>query len=148
MNLPVNSLGPELSLALIKDTWGAEVPGDAEQIELTSDGDAPHIWLSFKASPESVSSFTDGICNGILHEGYDPFNAFNSEEPQPNTYLIKLTNTIYYSYSLETSKAVWANRCNPTPGGSTQLHQIAVDRSNLELYTVKFEQIGSNCLTR
>jgi hypothetical protein len=147
MNLPVNSLGPELSLALIRDTWGAEVPSDAQQIELSSDG-APHIWLRFRASPETVSLFTDGICNGILHDGYDPFNALSSEEPQPNSFLIKLTNIIYYSHSLETSKAVWGNRCIPTPGGATQFHQIQVDRSNLELYTVRFEQVGSNCFTR
>src|SRR5690349_13288372 len=62
---------------------GVSIPDDAENKLLKSGHDRgmPHIQLRYTASPENVISFTSRFCDGVLHQGYDPFGAIDVYEP-------------------------------------------------------------------
>jgi Na+-transporting methylmalonyl-CoA/oxaloacetate decarboxylase gamma subunit len=136
---------PKRTLAGIEATLGVHVPSDAS--DLVYDGErgyAAYITLSFKAAPQGVLEFAKHICDGALHQGYDPYNALNtSQKPPQKPYLIKYDNFnfSYYSYSPDTSSTIWGNRCWPFRDG---LHQIRIDKINPQQYSLQFDQLNQH----
>jgi hypothetical protein len=73
-----------------EESWGLDkiesylkvsIPKDSQDFNYTSGTNRNfHIELSFKASPNSALSFTSHFCAGVLHQGYDPFNAIYVDE--------------------------------------------------------------------
>lgn len=127
-----------VSLQWIESYMRLQVPPDARNIEVHGEtgegGYDPYFSLRFRASPNSVTQYVQGICGGVLHQGYDPFNAIDTGDiPPVRPYLIKLRNFTYYSYSPDTSGALWGNRCMPWNDG---IYQILVDKSQAEEYQV------------
>lgn len=96
-----------------------------------------YIELSFKAPPESASRFAEGICGGILYQGYDPFNALATADPLPGVHLVKGTLFSYYSYSNLASQHLFGHRCPSPKNGRTQL--ILLDRTDPNVYSVRYE---------
>jgi hypothetical protein len=139
---PVVTEPRKMNLGEIEAYLGANVPEDASDITFDSDRGNYDLFidLSFKSSPESASQFASSICDGVLHEGYDPFNAINTSQiPPQQVYLIKMQTWTHYSYSPDASQSVWGNRCWPFGEG---VHQIRLDRTNPVLYEVRFETPG------
>jgi hypothetical protein len=136
---------PKFNLAEIQDVIGAQLPADASDIVYDGErGNAAYVTLSFKASPQGALEFASHVCDGVLHQGYDPYDALNTSAPQPyQLYLIKYANFdfTYYSYSPDAAQTIWGNRCWPPADG---LHQISVDGSNPERYTVQFDQLNQH----
>lgn len=131
--------GPEWNLQEIEDYLGVTVPREAIEISYNSERRAGFwIKLRFQAPPEHISQFTDGICNGILYQGYDPFNAIDTAKPLPDVHLIKSSEFTYYSYSPDLPRTYSGNRCHNG--------LILVDKTNSDFYAVRFE-ISANCNT-
>ncbi len=121
----------------IERALGVPIPADA--VEVSYRGGyiyGGRLELSFRAPPESVSEFVEGICNGILIQGYDPFNSIDTADPVPRSILIKVPHYPHYSRSPDTLITTAGNRC---VGRSSTEFQIAVDRRDANLYTVRFE---------
>ena len=127
-----------VSLRWIESYMRLQIPADAKDVEIHGEtgggGYDPYFSLRFRASPNSVAQYVQGICGGVLHQGYDPFNAIDTGDiPPMRPYLIKLRNFTYYSYSPNVSGALWGNRCMPWDDG---MYQILVDKSQAEEYQV------------
>jgi hypothetical protein len=137
--------GPKFNLAEIQDVIGAQLPADASDIVYDGErGNSHYVSLSFTASPQGAMEFASHICDGDLHQGYDPYDALNTSESQPyQLYLIKYANFgfTYYSYSPDAAQTTWGNRCWPPRDG---LYQIRVDGSNPDRYTVQFDQLNQH----
>ncbi len=120
------------------DFLGVSIPDDKQSLKLESGHfrGMPHIRMSFQAQAESIDIFTAHFCGGVLHEGYDPFDAVDVYEPYVKTVLVMLNEVGYYSYSPDASTTVLGNRCGFPPNGIVQLR---VDESNHDLYKLEFE---------
>ena len=131
-----------VSLANLADHLGAAIPPDAVDVQYTTEGDPPDaISLTFRAPPDSLTNFTPTICEGVLHPGYDPFDAVDAVGPEGSTVLIKAHGFTYYSHSPDAPMTVAGNRCVNSTG---HVHQIRVDRSDLQLHAVRFEQTDAD----
>jgi hypothetical protein len=130
-------------LAGIENYLGVQIPKDATGIDVNSQtGYKPYFRLSFKASAESMSEFAKEICEGELHQGYDPFHAVDTAQvPPKRPYLIKMQSFTYYSYSPDAPDTMWSNRCWPFRKG---LLQIVVDKQNPSQYEFTLE-MPENC---
>jgi hypothetical protein len=103
----------------VKTAW--DIPSDATNIVFDGDSNYSYynVKLRFKASSAGLSNFTRHFCDGILHQGYDPYHAFNNGSRLDNQrlYLIKYEahshGFSYYSYSPDTPDSVSGNRCQP-----------------------------------
>jgi hypothetical protein len=88
-------------------------------------GYAPYIKLNFTASSIGLGGFTRHICEGVLHQGYDPYNAVNTSTmvSGQQQHLIKYHgyNYTYYSHTVNAPDAVWGNRCQIQWGPYEQL---------------------------
>lgn len=122
---------------------GEKIPSNALDVIVNGEiGHNPHFRISFKAPPESISQFMNSICEGILHQGYNPFKAIDTAQiPPQRPYLIKMQSFTYFSYSTNTPDTVWGNRCWPFRKG---LHQILVDKGNPNLYELQLD-IPESC---
>ena len=132
----------------VKRDW--EIPADAKDLIFSEIGSG-YWWgmrLTFKTSPAGLSNFTRHICDGVLHQGYDPYQAFNygSYLGGQRFYLIKDTwnGFSYYSYSPDAPESVSGNRCQ-----GELLIQIRVEQIESDLYDVRVDQgrhlWGNNC---
>jgi hypothetical protein len=150
--LIAGSLGLLLSLALlwqvVKKTFtsspltiddiekflGAALPQDAVDIEYYATRDyGMLVRLTFNASPKSVSLFTAHICNGILHQYYNPFDAMNISNAVANAVPVSMQDFTYYSYSPEMRPTYFGNRCWDSQRG---LIHILVDNTAVNLFRV------------
>ena len=59
----------------------------------------PIVEVSFTAESSEVDAFVMQTCNGALHDGFDPFNAVELLEPQPESFLVEDQVSYYYVYS-------------------------------------------------
>src|SRR5262245_8596838 len=61
----------------VKNDW--EVPSDATDIHVEGESSREYydVTLDFKATAAGLPNFIRHICDGILHPGYDPYNALN-----------------------------------------------------------------------
>ena len=100
-------------------------------------GQYRNFWvrLAFKAPPENALAFANRFCDGIFHQGYDPFNAIDTFQPSSGAYLIKVWPG-YYSYSPNVPKTYFGNRCSDRLGFDIQ---IVIDKTIPNLYAVKFD---------
>ncbi len=130
----------------LEDYLGIDIPETATEIGFHAEKgrSGGEISLTFLIPSESVSMFTEDICNGNLHKGYNPFNAENMSQPINNSYLIKMSNFTYYSFSPNTTDLLYGNRCQPYSRG---IQQILVTEVNSGLFEVKFFQPGDACQT-
>src|SRR5258708_39669127 len=83
--------------------------------------------LSFTASPSDSRNFLQKFCKGILHQGYDPFNAINTAEVK-NGFIIDMDDYYYYSYSPIASAVQFGNRCWDESHGIVQILLDTSDR--------------------
>jgi hypothetical protein len=141
INLPRDS--SKISLAEIEAYLGKHIPNDAIDIVVTGkSGYKPYFSIRFKTLPQSMIQFTNNICDGVLHQSYNPFNAVDTVQmPPQRPYLIKLQSFTYFSYSLSTPDTIWGNRCWPFRKG---LYQVLVDKGNPDLYALELE-VPENC---
>lgn len=145
ISTPLFDDNPKRTLAEMEQILGARLPSDA--VDIIYDGErgyAAYITLSFKASSEATLEFAKHICDGVLHQGYDPYNALNtSQKPDQKPYLIQYDNFnfSYYSYSPNTPDTVWGNRCWPFRTG---LYQIRIDHTNPTLSELRFDQLNQH----
>lgn len=97
------------------------------------------IELRFKAPPESAMRFALSVCNGVLHKGYNPFDAVDISHPVEDQKHVLVYNSAiaYFSYSPNATSYQIGNRCQPQREWRTQY--ILVDTSNPNLYEVRFE---------
>src|SRR5512145_1488263 len=91
--------GAEVTLEEVEAFLDAPLPEEATDIEVDAkSGRGGYVKLSFKAPSETAYRFTNAICNGVLHPGYNPFDAHNTYQLLPHAYLIKARGFTYYSY--------------------------------------------------
>lgn len=100
-----------------------------------------YIRFEFKAEPETVEEFANHFCNGVLHQGFDPFDLHLLPFPQPlssspNIVLIKERNATYYAYSSSANDDLFGNRCLSEKG---HIQNILIDQSNPDHYRVQYE---------
>gem|GEM_PF-5268103 len=129
-------------LASIERTVGAAIPDDA--IDIHYDGHTErgaYLDLTFKASPDSISTFIQDVCGSILHQQFNPFNSIDVSENAPYqlavvVYLPALANSQlrYLSYSPNAPTTFWGNRCSIA--GSTS-YNLLVDKTNPNLYDLR-----------
>lgn len=134
----------------VKAVW--EIPADAHDIVFEGDSNYSYynVKLRFKASSAGLSNFTLNFCDGVLHQGYDPYRSFNYGERlgKQRLYLIKYDahGFSYYSYSPGTPDTVSGNRCQPDD--SAPFH-IRVAQIEPDLYEVRLDHghhlWGNNC---
>lgn len=135
---------PKFTLGEIGDYLNAPIPSHATDLDYDSLSYwGLYIHLSFKASPESVTQFAQHICGGVLHSGYNPFDAVDSSQPFPNAIFVRARDFVYYSHSFNTPDTIWGNRCQGENGFT---HRILVNKTNPTFHTVKFE-LPNDCNT-
>lgn len=104
-----------------------------------------YLELSFRAPPAEAMKFAAQFCNGVLHPGYDPFDAVDISIEQPNAHFIELHagNMVYmyYSYSPNVPKTTLGNRCAARLRTPTQ---IRIDSASEASYHVKVQRYA-NC---
>lgn len=136
----VEVLGLDWNFEEIVEYIGADYPEGAVEIEHESShfDRGFFIEVRFKAPPDDAMKFAESICDGVLYQGYDPFDTIDGGQPSPNAHLIFGFGYAYYSYSPNASQSLFGYRC--------QLHttygrweQIRVDTSNPKLYEVRYE---------
>ena len=84
------------------ESWlGVPLPADAREVTFREEPEdyTQYRYLQFSASPDSVTQFVGHICGGEVFQGYDPFNAVDTSSPQPNSVLVHLRDSMYYSHS-------------------------------------------------
>jgi hypothetical protein len=101
----------------------------------------PKPVLAFTAPPTSVNQFIANICQGILYEGYNPFNASNSYTSRSNAVVMKAKGYAYFSASINTVKSVFGNRCSFW----VWTGQIKINKSNPQRYAVQFGTLLCTC---
>ncbi|HLY25836.1 MAG TPA: hypothetical protein VKQ72_05815, partial [Aggregatilineales bacterium] len=89
-------------------------------------------WLRFKASPEGALSFANRICDGILHQGYDPYHAQDDGNSEHGFLMQYDYDHYYYSYSVAAPQTYFGNRCYHFSSG---IQQIFVDAADPQRYT-------------
>src|SRR5688500_4769288 len=78
---------PPRDLHWIVNYLGISVPVDARDVQyiVSQEPYNFHLYLTFRAPPESANRFADHFCYGILHSGYDPLHAINTSVPTPDS---------------------------------------------------------------
>jgi hypothetical protein len=152
----------EFHKILEDDSWNKEsaenflrtpLPTDVHDVKFGGrTGRGGQLDLSFEASYESVDTFVSQFCKGLLYQGYDPFNAIDTEKQHEGAYLITMEQyypTSYYSYSPNTSDKLFGIRCVALLGfgqgnGPAQI-QILVDKTSHDAALVKIEALFTVC---
>jgi hypothetical protein len=140
------------SLEVIEELIDRPFPPSAQNIYfdgrigvLGSYGITPSLKFSFLASPDDATAFAHSFCNGVLHQGYDPFIALDSEYPSSGDILIAGDPFLYYSSSPNADSDIAGNRCvrldwrNPYRSGAPRrwFEEIALELSE-PLATVRY----------
>lgn len=130
-------------LQTVENHLHVSIPADAHDFHYSSGSNRyVHVDLSFKAPPASVLDFAKHFCDGVLHQGYDPFNAFDLAEPVPNSVEIQIIEAYYtysyYSYSPRAVQTEAGNYCDLPQKGQFWL---LVDETDPALYTLKFKHV-------
>jgi hypothetical protein len=134
----------ELTTAEVFEYFGAPIPRQAQNVVLEDGGfGSSYVAASFQAAPQDAQPFIEGICDGALVQGYDPFIAQDTAEPLAGSILIKMEDFVYYSLSTEAPDTIWGLRCHALTNG---VHQLRVDKSDSEMWRIRFEQPGGDCL--
>lgn len=118
-----------------------DVPDDATEINLFS-----HTWQSFnlrvdfKAPPESVAAFNENVCDGVLLQGYNPFDAIDYATPfLSDPHIIDTGVGLVYSYpGVNTTDFHYGNKC----WKNGQKIEILIDKTNPDLYKIVVELTG------
>ncbi len=119
----------------LEDYFDTQIPESAIDLEYDySIGRLHYIQLSFKAPPDDMEEFVTAIWDELLFQGYDPFNAINGEIIPGEVHLI-ISNFPYYSYSPDAPDTIW--------GGAYNLSFIRIDKTNPELYELRYEEFQS-----
>ncbi len=100
----------------LENSFNVDFPDD---VDLTVEGrpSLPVVNVQFSTSAEVVEQFVSQLCNGILHEGFDPFNAVQTIEPLPEMILFEDEFSYYYAYSPDTLATTRGNICVLDRGG-------------------------------
>lgn len=132
----------------VNEKFEIPLPADAEMIEVSGHmGRGGGLNLSFQSSSETMEEYASIFCDGIFHEGYDPFNAIDVLEPQADAIRITMDGGTYnihsyYSYSPGTPGTISGSRCRWSDKGF-QL-QVIVDKTKDEQYSIRLELLY-NC---
>jgi hypothetical protein len=142
------------SVPVIEELIDRPFPTSAQDITfdgtigtLGSYGITPSLEFLFRASPEDATAFAYSFCEGVLHQGYDPFNALDSEFPSSGDILISGDRFLYYSSSPNVNLNIAGNRCirvdgrNPNRFGNPYIwfEEIALELYESEsLATVRY----------
>jgi hypothetical protein len=131
------------NLDKIEHYLGVSIPEEAQGLSYSSGTNRyVHVELSFRAPPEAAIAFTRHFCDGVLHKGYDPFNAINVDESVPRGVKIDMIDYYtrsYYSYSPRTSQAKAGVFCFLGSG----LYWVLVDETDPALYAIKFKHTAA-----
>jgi hypothetical protein len=131
------------TLAEVEKYLGTSIPKDAQNLTYISGTNRyVYVQLNFSASPSSVLNFASHFCDGILHQGYDPFNAINTDDKVEHSVKVDIVDyhtRSYYSYSPHASHNQYGVFCYLYSG----LYWVLVDQSNPTLYTMRFKHVGS-----
>lgn len=121
----------------LENTFNADFPDD---VEWTVEGrpSLPVVNVQFSASPEVVEQFVSQLCSGILHAGFDPFNAVQTLEPLPDTILFEDEYSYFYAYSPDTLETTNGNICVLDDSRGVLLVSTKPTNSN-ELFSVELE---------
>jgi hypothetical protein len=130
---------PTFTLDYIEQTINDPLPTDAQHIQYDGKvGRNRTIRLTFSASPASASTFISRLCNGVLHPGYDPFNAVDSTV-STSGFVIDMGDNYYYSSSPNTPLTRFGNRCWDNEIG---IIQVLLDKSDASQYYVTVDLPG------
>lgn len=135
----VEVLGLDWNFEEIVEYVGADYPEGAVEIEHESShfDRGFFIEVRFEAPPDDAMKFAESICDGVLYQGYDPFDTIDSGQPSPNAHLI-FSSGLYYSISPSASPHMLGYRCR-FHYSSARLEYIRVDTSNPNLYQIRYE---------
>lgn len=116
-----------------------DIPSDATDVEgIVQYGYIYYVIVQFKSSSVGLARFASRFCDGVLHQGYDPYATKNFGDwvEDSRLYLIKLDAqyTAYLSSSPNTPDTVWGNRCQPP---NSVPYQIRISQIGPDLYAVK-----------
>lgn len=135
-NLFTNWNGYLWNKASIEKFLETPIPADANYVEFDGHrGRGGGLNLTFEASDESVEAFVSKFCGNTLYQGYDPFNAIDTEEHRIGAYRIKMDQVSYYSYSPDTPDNLFGIRCYSDKG---QI-QILVNKTFGDIGHLKME---------
>jgi hypothetical protein len=128
----------------IEKYFQVSIPPNAQNLSYTSgDNRNVHVELSFSAPPKETLDFAAHFCEGVLHQGYDPFNAINVDEQTPQSVEIEVIEAYYtysyFSYSPRTLQTKFGVYCMPRD----DQYWILVDEANPSLYTLKLNHRAS-----
>jgi hypothetical protein len=114
------------SVERVNSSLSIMIPSSATHVQIQGhQGRGGFLFLSFDAPPSDAIHFANQFCSGILHPGYDPFNAIDIAEPFTYAFPIRIDRYSYYSYSTHTSENTSGNRC--WSGGQLQIRLEATD---------------------
>lgn len=135
----VEVLGLDWNFEEIVDYIGADYPEGAVDIEYESShfDRGFFIEVRFKAPPDDAMKFAESICDGVLYQGYDPFDTIDGRQPSPNAHLI-FGSSLYYSVSPNASPRILGYRCR-FHYSSARWEYIRVDTSNPNRYQIRYE---------
>jgi hypothetical protein len=134
----------------VNSTW--QIPDSARDVNFENGtGGNRYLKLSFKVPQSDIGKFTNSICDGILHKGYNPYNAVNVTHSVPHARLYLMKNDAhlftYYSYSADTPDTVSGMRCQPWDSSP---YQMRVTQLNDDLAEVRLDVghflSGENCV--
>jgi hypothetical protein len=139
----ISNLGDESwNLEEIENYLKVSIPKEARGLKYTSGTNRfVRVELSFEASPKSAIGFTSHFCDGILHQGYDPFNAINIDEQIPGSVKIDMIDyhiRSYYSYSPRTSQLKAGVFCYLYSG----LYWVLIDTTDPASYMIRFKHMA------
>ncbi len=113
---------PQWTTQDINRALSATIPTDATNIAIQGHrARGGFLELEFDAPPQSMRNFAGQLCNGVLYQGYDPFNAIDIAEPFTYTHPIHLDIYSYFSYSPDTPESVLGNRCMTSANSQLQI---------------------------
>ena len=130
-------VGCESTSGKAEGWWGAPLPSDAREVTLQEipPSYTEYRYLQFSTSPRSATEFVNNICMGGVYQGYDPYNAVDTSSPQPNSILVHLWDSMYYSHSPNTPDTIYGTRCERSLG----LTQVLVDATDPDFRIVTVE---------
>jgi hypothetical protein len=141
LGLPTWDSGPPASLEEIEEYVGLTIPDDVSNLRHDSAmRRGGFMSFSFSAAPEVMGPFVQGICDGVLHPGYNPFEAVDTEDSFDRSVLIEIRTESprsYYSYSPDAPLTMFGNRCWHEALG---MIDILVDTSDPNLYSLSYKR--------
>jgi hypothetical protein len=130
---------PYWDLGEFQTLFVGELPYDATDITYNHDGLV--ALLTFESSNETADRFASQFCYGVLVQGYDPFNAEHSSNPDDGHLVMVDYGGYYFSWSPDTPMHHFGNRCFDSRRGG--VNQILVEKNEPSHTVVKVQISGS-----